>query len=334
MPSGITGTCSIERVSLHLTHSNQKLLWRIVDAFTVILILGVLIYITAETVNHFQNNPVPEGEVLSTIIGMSFVLLLALAFFFVPMFIGERLFGEGGGCCGWVLGVFISWRFVRWAESEPVDYNLEDRIAEYKKGQIPLSFSNVTMAVVLYGGLFYIGATISPGTGYLSAAIGGLIGLLTARLIVYKLNKTVLGWMEAEAAKKTEGTDEAPDQSIGTLPAMATVTEFGLEGVTFAEGRIDPGPFRKLFMISENRRVSNGVVIIYIVIFLSFMTSLGATGFFVDYSSLSILEFSMFMLVFVPVMFLVYYIPVYLQDWAMDKKFGTSFRHFWKDEEE
>ena len=305
------------------------------DVFVVALvILGALVYFAAETVNDLQKNPVPDGELLSTIIGMFFGALLGLSFFLVPFFVGGRLFGELGMCGGWVLGAFISWRFARWAESEPVDYNLEDRIAEYKKGQIPLSFSNVTMAVVLYGGLFYMGATITPGTGYLSSAIGGLIGLLTARLIVYKLNKTVLGWMEAEAAKKTEETDEAPDQSIGTLPAMATVTEFGLEGVTFAEGRIDPGPFRKLFMISENRRVSNGIIIIYIVIFLLLMPSIGVTGFFVDYNGLDILEFSMFMLVFVPVMFLVYYIPFYLQDWAMDEKFGTSFRNFWKDEEE
>ena len=47
-------------------------------------------------------------------------------------------------------------------------------------------------------------------------------------------------------------------------------TEFGIEGVTFAEN-IEPGPFRKLFMIGDGRRISNGIVIIYIVIFLLFI---------------------------------------------------------------
>ena len=298
--------------------------------------IGVL-FVIAESVNEYQKNPPPEGGLGALILGGVMGMAIGAGTILVPAYVGEWFFGIGGWFVGFVFGI-IAWlklnSYLTGVADGSIEYDLEARIIAYRKGQNPLTFSNTTMALVLYGGLFYLGISQFPGTGILPAAVGGFLGLIIARLIVFKFNKTVLGWMEAEAAKKTEETDEAPDQSIGTLPAMATVTEFGLEGVTFAEGRIDPGPFRKLFMISENRRVSNGVVIIYIVIFLSFMTSLGATGFFVDYSSLSILEFSMFMLVFVPVMFLVYYIPVYLQDWAMDKKFGTSFRHFWKDEEE
>jgi len=308
------------------------------DPVLAILIVAGLVYIIAESVNEFQKDPELQGDdIVPYIGGVATATILGVGLVLVPAYIGEWFFGTLGWISGFVFGIIASMRFGKFLtrmHDGSLDYNLEDRIAGYKKGQIPLSFSNVTMAVVLYGGLFYMGATITPGTGYLSAAIGGLIGLLTARLIVYKLNSTVLGWMEAEAAKKTEETDEARDQSIGTLPAMATVTEFGLEGVTFAEGRNEPGPFRKLFMISENRRVSNGIIIIYIVIFLLLMPSIGVTGFFVDYNGLSILEFSMFMLVFVPVMFLVYYIPFYLQDWAMDEKFGASSRNFWKDEEE
>ena len=99
-------------------------------------------------------------------------------------------------------------------------------------------------------------------------------------------------------------------------------TEFGIEGVTFAEN-IEPGPFRKLFMISDGRRMSDGIVIIYIVIFLLFMPSIG--GFMCGLTSL---------LIFIPVIFLSYYAATYLQDWAMDEKFGTSFQNFWVDEEE
>ncbi len=98
-------------------------------------------------------------------------------------------------------------------------------------------------------------------------------------------------------------------------------TEFGLEGVTFSEN-IDPGPFRKLFMISDGRKYSNGIIISWVVIFLSFMPGIGGLG------------RGLPLLVLIPMIFVFYSIPVYFQDWAMDEKFGTSFRNFLVDEEE
>ena len=104
-----------------------------------------------------------------------------------------------------------------------IEYDLEARIIAYRKGQIPLTFSNTTMALVLYGGLFYLGISQFPGTGILPAAVGGFLGLIIARLIVFKFNKTVLGWMEAEAAKKAEETGEETDLIVRETPSETNV---------------------------------------------------------------------------------------------------------------
>ena len=178
------------------------------DPVLAILIVAGLVYIIAESVNEFQKDPELQGDdIVPYMGGVATATILGVGLVLVPAYIGEWFFGTLGWISGFVFGIIASMRFGKFLtrmHDGSLDYNLEDRIAGYKKGQIPLSFSNVTMAVVLYGGLFYMGATITPGTGYLSAAIGGLIGLLAARLIVYKFNSTVLGWMEAEAAKNLE----------------------------------------------------------------------------------------------------------------------------------
>ena len=178
---------------------------------------GVL-FIIAESVNEYQKNPSSEEGLGALIFGGAMGAAIGAGTILVPAYVGELFFGFGGWFVGFVFGI-ISWMKLKSYLTEVADgtieYDLETRIEEYRKGQIPLTFSNITMAVALYGGLFFLGISQFPGTGILPAAVGGILGLIIARLIVFQFNKTVLGWMEAEAAKMAEETDEATELIVG-----------------------------------------------------------------------------------------------------------------------
>ena len=187
--------------------------------------IGVL-FIIAESVNEYQKNPPPEGGFGALILGGVMGMAIGAGTILVPAYVGEWFFGIGGWFVGFVFGI-IAWlklnSYLTGVADGSIEYDLEARIIAYRKGQIPLTFSNTTMALVLYGGLFYLGISQFPGTGILPAAVGGFLGLIIARLIVFKFNKTVLGWMEAEAAKKAEETGEETDLIVRETPSETNV---------------------------------------------------------------------------------------------------------------
>jgi len=197
-----------------------------VDPVLLIFIgIGVL-FIIAESVNEYQKNPPPEGGLGALILGGVMGMAIGAGTILVPAYVGEWFFGIGGWFVGFVFGI-IAWlklnSYLTGVADGSIEYDLEARIIAYRKGQIPLTFSNTTMALVLYGGLFYLGISQFPGTGILPAAVGGFLGLIIARLIVFKFNKTVLGWMEAEAAKKAEETGEETDLIVRETPSETNV---------------------------------------------------------------------------------------------------------------
>ena len=79
------------------------------DPVSAVLALVSLIFILAESVNHFQKTPPEEDEIASWALLQILYFILGVVYFLVPSYIGYWMFNEYGLYVGWLIGFRIWW---------------------------------------------------------------------------------------------------------------------------------------------------------------------------------------------------------------------------------